>query len=245
MLKSGFDFILKKILTGVKPNPEEAQIVTEAIQNYFQMADRKLLGEGAIPLPPPANPSRLFSQTEARAKLAGEGSQGMFGPYKSKVEVKSRFKTNLPKVNDISKSRKGSATKIGIGKFGDIFEGLTGNKAVKFLLNKKDGEIRGAFVHPEIKEPIDIFWGDETKGLKKISIKHPEILDFLEEIITQGKIYNRIENRIKLQIHLPRFNAKAIIRLDLDGKKKTWLLTAFEYLTKKARFPGRSATTAL
>lgn len=43
MLKSGLDHILKKILTGVKPNPEEAQIVSEAIQNAFQMSEQKLL----------------------------------------------------------------------------------------------------------------------------------------------------------------------------------------------------------
>jgi tryptophan 2,3-dioxygenase len=113
--------------------------------------------------------------------------------------------------------------KIGNGEFGIIYEGLKGAKAVRFLLRKKTGEIVGAFHHREIGE-IDIFWGNEDIGLKKILQKHPEVINKMQKILNESKVVSKTFNRIKLE----SLDHKTVVRLDWNGQQKTWLLTMYE-----------------
>lgn len=99
------------------------------------------------------------------------------------------------------------------------------------LLAAKQGEIPNALYHREIG-PIDVIWGENEParankafGLAKIAVKHPEVLDYLPRIVESMDIVQRSPNRIRLESQ----NHRAVVRLDLDGEKKTWLMTAFEY----------------
>lgn len=90
------------------------------------------------------------------------------------------------------------------------------------LESSKGGEVPGALYHPDIG-PIDVKWGDGKGGYAHIVEKHPEVLDALPEIIDAMEVRSRSENRIQLESE----DHKAAVRLDWDGQKQTWLLTAF------------------
>lgn len=99
------------------------------------------------------------------------------------------------------------------------------------LLNAKSGEIPNALYHRDVG-PIDVIWGEydpahpnKGAGLSKIAQKHPEVLENLPTILQRMEVTQRSENRIRLSSP----NHRAVVRLDLDGEKKTWLMTAFEY----------------
>ena len=120
---------------------------------------------------------------------------------------------------------------VGKGPFGNIYLQFRGKpkEAIEFLLKQQEGEAVGALSHPQIGE-IDLVWGktgtahSDGYGLAKIAKYHPEVLENLQGIISGMTIKKVSGNRIQLESmeHL------ASIRLDWDGNKKTWLLTAFE-----------------
>lgn len=94
-----------------------------------------------------------------------------------------------------------------------------------------DGEIPNAIVHPAIG-PIDVIWGDRKGGLAHIVAKHPEVnLDELPELIGNMDVASTSDNRIRLETP----DHSAVVRLDRDGVRQTWLLTAFE---KRDRGPA-------
>lgn len=105
--------------------------------------------------------------------------------------------------------------------------------AMDKLLADRSGEIEAALVNSAIG-PIDILWGKEGDpddnysdgyGLAKILKKHPEINPYaLEDIVARAKVLVRDENRIILET--PEHTVA--VRLDWEGKKKHWLLTAYE-----------------
>lgn len=116
---------------------------------------------------------------------------------------------------------------IGVGKFGPIYMGLRGKEAVKFLMLKEGGEIRGAFFHSEIGS-IDLIWDTGGgKGLLSIKKEHPDAVVLLDAMIKSGNIYSKTENRIRLVAYLGDISGTIVIRLDFDGKEKKWVLTAF------------------
>ena len=137
------------------------------------------------------------------------------------------FDENDAKITDhirfsISKNPK----PVGHGEFGDIYDQFKGkpNEAVAFLLNKKDGEAVAALHHDEIGD-ISIVYGNKAGGLEKISKKHPEVLDKLQEIFDGMHVFFRSDNRIKLEsdTHF------AVVSRDFKGNPRgEWLLTAFE-----------------
>lgn len=120
---------------------------------------------------------------------------------------------------------------IGKGPFGDIYNQFKGKakEAIRFLLGKKNGEAIGALYHKDVGD-IDLVWGKEGTGksngfgLSKLVKFHPEVLDDLQDIINDMEVVSRTDNRINLESKSHR----AAIRLEWDGKKKNWLLTAFE-----------------
>lgn len=117
-----------------------------------------------------------------------------------------------------------------VGAFGPVFSDASGSweDAVRRLVRAQDGEVPGALSHPEIG-PIDVVWGTAGKsysdgvGLAKIVAHHADVIDELPGIISSLPVTSRSDNRIILQDD----QSKSVVRLDYDGKQKTWLLTAY------------------
>jgi hypothetical protein len=119
------------------------------------------------------------------------------------------------------------------GPFGPILPAaqFTGDwqKAVRALSEKRSGEIPGLLSHPEIGA-IDVVWGSHDPrtgkgvGLAHIIGKHPEVVDDLPEIVAGMSVVQRTENRIQLESP----DHRGGVRLEYDGKAKTWLMTAFQ-----------------
>ncbi len=116
---------------------------------------------------------------------------------------------------------------IGIGDFGNIYEGIKGKEAIDFLITQKEGEVKNAFYHKEIGY-IDLIWGESGEkgyGLAKIVEKHPEALLELPESIENGDIIDIIPDRIILIDK--KNNQKSIIDLQFNYKIKTWVVTSY------------------
>lgn len=120
---------------------------------------------------------------------------------------------------------------IGHGAFGDIYDQFKGKpqEAIKFLSEKQGGEAIGALHHKDVGD-IDLVWGNEGTGhsdgfgLAKLVKYHPEVLNDLQSLIDNMHVVSRNANRINLESK----THKATVRLEWDGVKKNWLLTAFE-----------------
>lgn len=120
---------------------------------------------------------------------------------------------------------------IGHGAFGDIYDQFKGKaqEAIAFLSEKQGGEAIGALHHKDVGD-IDLVWGNEGTGhsdgfgLAKLVKYHPEVLNDLQGLIDDMHVVSRNANRINLESD----THKAAVRLEWDGEKKNWLLTAFE-----------------
>lgn len=122
---------------------------------------------------------------------------------------------------------------IGHGDHGPIFDQFQGDwKAAALHLSEiKDGDAIGALYHPKLG-PIDLVWGKEGSnasdghGLSKIIAWHPEVVNKLQDFINEMHIDHKKsgENRMRLE----SADGKAAVRLDWDGKRKVWLLSAYE-----------------
>lgn len=120
------------------------------------------------------------------------------------------------------------------GPFGPVLTGFhhDAGGAVAKLMEMKSGDAIGALHHPEIGD-IDLVWGKEGSaakdfedgyGLAKIAKKHPEVLEDLQGALDGATVGRQGKNRVILES--PTHHAT--VRLDWDGERKHWLLTAFE-----------------
>ena len=119
------------------------------------------------------------------------------------------------------------------GDFGPIHDQYRhdAKAAVARLIADQTGEATAALHHPAVGD-IDLVWGDaptdgsEGMGLAKIAAKHPEVLNDLQGFISRLTKDEKAsgKNRVRLQ----DATGQAVVRLDWDGRQKTWLLTAFE-----------------
>ena len=75
---------------------------------------------------------------------------------------------------------------------------------------------------------VTFVYGDEKKGLFHIADKHGGIKTLLKvlDTVVDGKITSFTEKN--KTVHLVKNNIEAILSLDENGKKKTWLLTGFD-----------------
>jgi hypothetical protein len=128
-----------------------------------------------------------------------------------------------------------------IGEFGTIYTQFKGKPkdAIKFLKKTKEGECTGALHRDDIGY-IDIVWGEnESKtnlgfGLKHIIEKHGreikqlgfEVEDFIPIVVQFGNLNLKksIEGKLVYESNQFRF----VIRTQYNGKKKVWLLSAFD-----------------
>lgn len=101
--------------------------------------------------------------------------------------------------------------------------------AVAKLSELKAGEAIAALHHPEIGD----IWGKEGTaksdgfGLARILKFHPEVVNRLQDVLSDMVVRTRSKNRVNLESEKHR----ATVRLEWDGKAKQWLLTAFEKRT--------------
>ncbi len=116
------------------------------------------------------------------------------------------------------------------GPFGPVLTEFKGDAkgAIAKLMEMKSGEAIGALHHPDIGD-IDLVWGEEGKnahdgfGLSKLVRWHPEVLGDLQNIVAGMQVVKRSENRVMLE----SAEHKGGVRLQWDGVRKHWLLTAF------------------
>lgn len=69
--------------------------------------------------------------------------------------------------------------------------------------------------------------GEQGYGLAHIEEYHPEIIPFLIEIIQYGKIFKQARDRVLILNKVPVGKGVAVIRLDWNGSRKQWLVSAF------------------
>ncbi|MFZ4687846.1 MAG: hypothetical protein ACOYLS_01280 [Polymorphobacter sp.] len=134
--------------------------------------------------------------------------------------------------DDIAAARDAFAEAGGsIGAHGPIHADLSGDYAgaVARLTADQDGEVPAVLSHPEIGK-IDLIYGkagtgkSDGQGLAKLLRWHPDVVANLPELLQAMTIRSRSANRIQLQSATHR----AAVRLEYDGRAKTWLLTAFQ-----------------
>ena len=161
-----------------------------------------------------------------------QGEQSAQTGRSGEIEAGEPAGPGVDRANGVAQeSAPGEIKPIGKGVFGDIYDQFRGKakEAIKFLLRKRSGEAIGALHHKEVGD-IDLVWGKEGTGksngfgLSKLAKFHPEVLDSLQDILDDMVVISRSANRVNLESK----THKAAVRLEWDGKKKNWLLTAFE-----------------
>ncbi|MDR2625036.1 MAG: hypothetical protein LBC37_01740, partial [Zoogloeaceae bacterium] len=99
--------------------------------------------------------------------------------------------------------------------------------AIKRLLEEKTGEARAVVTREGLGE-IDLIYGNEKGGLRHIAENHPEILPRLPAILREGELKEIPGNRKRYLITDKTTPEVAVIALDYNGSKKTWVVTAYE-----------------
>jgi len=111
------------------------------------------------------------------------------------------------------------------------YTGKTGQDAINYLLEKKNGFIENAFTREDIG-PISLIWGNDDMGLCHIlkrrsqqKIDTDEFISNLSNVIEKGELI-RINDRGRYEIFLD--GKMAIIEPKTTNGIKTYLLTAFK-----------------
>ncbi|MDD5855262.1 MAG: hypothetical protein PUC90_02850 [Prevotella sp.] len=110
--------------------------------------------------------------------------------------------------------------------FGTIYTQFKGKakEAIDFLLRRKEGNAVAALHHKDVGD-IDLWYGNDKAGLKKIAAKHPEVLDDLQGVIDEMHVAQASENRVILESD----TYKAVVSKMLGNEKTdNWLLSAYE-----------------
>lgn len=119
---------------------------------------------------------------------------------------------------------------------GKEIKGVKGQQAVERLLKERQGHVKGAFHRGDLGD-IDLIWGDDTCGLQHIllhreeqGIDAQEFVKDLAEVVEKGT-YRKQNKRGNYEL---LYNGKmAIVSLELQGNKMTFLVTAFKTTIKK------------
>ena len=174
-----------------------------------------------------------------------ESLDGMENPTDSDL-----FETQLPSLMDVLEEAKAHAETGGQdGLFGDNVDDTSvaesieqGARAVKRVLSNHQ-DVPNAMYREETGG-IDFVYGkagDPAKkyaggyGIAHIFAKHgKEAVDMIPTVIAKGKTSQKYSDRI----HFSFGDYTAVVRLDFDGKKKTWLVTNFEKYANKKDSPS-------
>lgn len=117
------------------------------------------------------------------------------------------------------------------GSFGPIFSGYTNKPedAISKLMREKTGEVPDAYIHPDLG-PIAFVYGDEKMGLRHIEAKRGTVfLDRIPSVLRYGKAERDSDGLPRAYVIDSSDPANvAVIRLDWNGKQKTWLVTIYQ-----------------
>jgi len=125
---------------------------------------------------------------------------------------------------------------IGSGPFGPMYKGFEGRfeEAVRFLKKMQGGEVVDALRHPQLGQ-VGLPHGrtnDSTQkrfGLLHILEDHSrDELERLPVIFGTGRV--EIDSD---RAFIETADHEAVVRLDWDGRKKHWLVTAYEIKDRK------------
>lgn len=131
----------------------------------------------------------------------------------------------------------GGIAPSGYGAFGPVYPQFKGDYegARDHLMKVKAGIAEGVFDHPELG-PIDLPWGEPASkrrrglGLSKILQKHPEAVRDLDKRLESAEVDRRRSTRNKIVLVGNGF--EAAVNLEYFGDKVTYLVTAYEPITK-------------
>lgn len=99
--------------------------------------------------------------------------------------------------------------------------------AIKRLLVEQTGDAKAVWSRPEIGS-IDLIWGGDKFGLKKIAKKHPEALEKIPLLLKRGRlIWGEGGGKVFLvddgnPVHV------TVISLSYLGAAKAWILTSYD-----------------
>jgi len=178
----------------------------------------------------------LADMSGAQADLEAQISLGKGDIQRKLEEVDAKLAKNAQQMTDYRKHINDAVQKlergeqliipVGEGEFGPIYDQFRGKpqEAVNFLLEQKNGEAIGALTHPEIGD-VSLVYGNEFAGLEKIAQKHPEVLNDLQNVLSQMSPIMESANRIKLES--PSHFA-VVSKEYMGAPRDKWLLTAYE-----------------
>ena len=178
----------------------------------------------------------LLDMSGVQADLEAQISLGKGDIQRKLEEVDANLAKNAQQMADFRKRINDAVQKlesgeqliipVGEGEFGPIYDQFRGKpqEAVNFLLEQKNGEAIGALTHPEIGD-VSLVYGNEFAGLEKIAQKHPEVLNDLQNVLSQMSPIMESANRIKLES--PSHFA-VVSKEYMGAPRDKWLLTAYE-----------------
>lgn len=125
------------------------------------------------------------------------------------------------------------------GPFGPVIRGFRDDPegAISTLVSRQNGEVADAVVHPELGD-IAFVWGRSDAdapgkqsgfGIKHILEDHSqETLDRVPDLLRNGRVVRRDDRPANVFILDDATPANVgVMRLDWDGRSKTWLVTSF------------------
>jgi hypothetical protein len=200
-----------------------------------------------------ARPARSFGEW-ANAVLSIQGSGGTLSPSQAIPRIQA-----TPQPRRVAYAAQLARAKVETarrnrnpeeGPHGPILRGFYHDpeSAIAKLKQMRTGEAVAALHHPAVGD-IDLIWGEagtsakgfhDGSGLAKILQIRPAIADNLQRFIETLEVLERGPNRIRLGDPQGR---RAIVRLDWDGVRKVWLLTAYQ-IPGKANPPRKNKPSA-
>ena len=171
----------RDVLVYTKAYPDGTVYYLEEVREgrkslAFKTMYKKKNGTGGSDgLMPDASPSTPLAPSDI-SNSVGKGSTN------SGTEQENEEKTNL-KV-DSNRNDEGDSQSdiqpVGRSLLGSLFDQFRGkaSAAISFLLHRGEGNAIAALHHKDVGD-IDLWYGNDKAGLKKIATKHPEVLDGL------------------------------------------------------------------
>lgn len=154
--------------------------------------------------------SALESELEAESKAANADAAA------ATVEVEGAPDSTEPRYS----VRDGVAQ----AEFGPVFKADSAEQAIERLMADKKGE---AIITKDGIGDISLVYGNQNFGLGHIARRRGEsFMQRLPELLEQGEVYTKPGQTGR--VFIGNASDEAAIRLDWDGKAKTWLVSAYE-----------------
>jgi hypothetical protein len=128
--------------------------------------------------------------------------------------------------------------------FEPAFKGFSNNPggAIRKLMAERRGEVADAYHHPELGE-IAFVYGNNSLGLAHIAAKRGRaFVDRIPEILRSGRVVRDAHGLNRAYVVTGDSPARVVVlRLDWNGKEKTWVITSF--VDENGKFAGTEKTS--